>query len=71
MNDNRKSWHVTPPYLLGIAFVVLKLCKVIDWSWWLVTLPFWIPFALALVVLVVLASAKMLLEVIVAMFGRK
>jgi len=27
--------------LLGVAFVVLKLCKVIDWSWWYVTLPFW------------------------------
>lgn len=27
--------------LLGIAFVVLKLVGVIDWSWWLVTLPFW------------------------------
>lgn len=27
--------------LLGIAFVVLKLCGVINWSWWWVTLPFW------------------------------
>lgn len=27
--------------LLGVAFVVLKLCKVIDWSWWWVTLPFY------------------------------
>jgi hypothetical protein len=27
--------------LLGVAFVILKLCKVIDWSWWWVTLPFW------------------------------
>ena len=27
--------------LLGILFVGLKLCHVIDWSWWLVTLPFW------------------------------
>ena len=26
---------------LGIVFVVLKLCGVINWSWWLVTLPFW------------------------------
>jgi hypothetical protein len=26
--------------LLGIAFVVLKLCEIIDWSWWLVLLPF-------------------------------
>ncbi len=27
--------------LLGVAFVVLKLCNVITWSWWFVTLPFW------------------------------
>jgi len=26
-------------FLLGIAFIVLKLCHVINWSWWLVTLP--------------------------------
>ena len=25
--------------LLQIAFIVLKLCNVIDWSWWLVLLP--------------------------------
>lgn len=27
--------------LLGVVFVVLKLLGVINWSWWLVTLPFW------------------------------
>ena len=27
--------------LLGIAFVVLKLAGVIDWSWWWVLAPFW------------------------------
>ena len=27
--------------LLGIVYVILKLCGVIAWSWWLVTLPFW------------------------------
>lgn len=32
--------------LLGVAFVVLKLTAVIDWSWWWVTLPFWGPLAL-------------------------
>lgn len=32
--------------LLGVAFIILKLCKVIDWSWWWVTLPFWGGFAL-------------------------
>lgn len=34
--------------LLGLAFVVLKLCGVISWSWWWVTAPFWAPAALAL-----------------------
>jgi MFS superfamily sulfate permease-like transporter len=37
--------------LLTIAFIVLKLCKVIDWSWWWVTAPTWIPVAIALLVL--------------------
>ena len=27
--------------LLGVAFVILKLCKVIAWSWWWVLCPFW------------------------------
>ena len=25
--------------LLGITFIVLKLCKVVTWSWWVVLLP--------------------------------
>jgi Flp pilus assembly protein TadB len=40
--------------LLGVAFVVLKLCGVIDWSWWWVTLPFWGGLAIVLAVLVIL-----------------
>ena len=36
--------------LLGVAFVVLKLCGVIDWSWWWVTAPFWVPVVLMIVI---------------------
>jgi hypothetical protein len=36
--------------LLGVVFVTLKLCNVIDWSWWWVTLPFWGGFALVAVI---------------------
>ncbi len=36
--------------LLGVLFVALKLTNVIDWSWWLVTLPFWGGFALLLAI---------------------
>lgn len=32
--------------VLFIVFLVLKLCGVIAWSWWLVTLPLWFGFAL-------------------------
>lgn len=39
--------------LLAIAFIVLKLTKVINWSWWWVLAPLWIPTALALVILLV------------------
>ena len=39
--------------ILTIAFVVLKLCEVIDWSWWWVLSPLWIPLALAGVILLV------------------
>ena len=44
--------------LLGVAFVVLKLCGVIDWSWWWVTAPFWGPLAIltCLVLVVLLVS---------------
>lgn len=38
--------------LLTIAFIVLKLLNVIDWSWWWVLSPLWISFALALLVAV-------------------
>lgn len=39
--------------VLGVVFIVLKLCDVIAWSWWWVTAPFWIPFAIIIVVIVV------------------
>ena len=35
--------------LLTVTFVVLKLCKVIDWSWWWVLSPVWIPTILILI----------------------
>lgn len=34
--------------LLGVMFITLKLCHVIDWSWWWVTCPFWGGLTLAL-----------------------
>jgi hypothetical protein len=41
--------------LLAIVFIVLKLTKVITWSWWWVTCPLWLPWAIALVVIIIYA----------------
>jgi len=38
--------------LLGVAFVVLRLCGVINWSWWWVLAPFWIPVAFSLLIVI-------------------
>lgn len=38
-----------PLDLVTIVFITLKLCKVIDWSWWWVFAPLWIPFAIIVV----------------------
>jgi len=42
--------------LLGVVFVTLKLCGVISWSWWLVTMPFWLGPALGILFVIVMLS---------------
>ena len=44
--------------LLQIAFIVLKLCKVIEWSWLWVLAPTWIPLALVLIVAIIIGFIK-------------
>ncbi len=39
--------------LLFLVFLVLKLCNVIDWSWWWVTAPLWIPVAFTVVIAII------------------
>ena len=55
MAESKSSTTVSFPVIgiLGIVFVTLKLCGVINWSWWLVTLPFWGGLALALIFLLI------------------
>jgi hypothetical protein len=40
--------------LLAIVFIVLKLTKVITWSWLWVLAPIWIPIGIALLYLVLM-----------------
>ncbi len=49
-NTNHASIGVTG--LLLVAFVVLKLCHVIEWPWVWVLAPAWIPLAIVLVIII-------------------
>ena len=42
--------------LLVVAFIVLKLCGVIKWSWIWVLAPFWIPILLIVIIIFVLCA---------------
>lgn len=53
MKNTTVTFNPSLAGILGIAFIILKLLGVIAWSWWWVLAPFWIPFAIALVVFVV------------------
>lgn len=47
--------HLSFPALLGLLFIGLKLGGLIDWSWWLVLLPLYGGFIIALFVFAVAA----------------
>ena len=51
MNNNKVVVHSPICMILFIVFLVLKLTNVINWSWWWVTAPLWIPVSIVLVVL--------------------
>ena len=53
--------------LLGIVFIVLKLCGVINWSWWLVTLLLWGGLVLAVGIFLL----ALLFTIVVAVVSKK
>ena len=43
--------------LLTLIFIVLKLCKVIAWSWIWVLAPLWIPIGIAIALWIIIIVA--------------
>ena len=54
-NSKAASGGISGLTLLTIAFVILKLCKVIGWSWWWVLSPTLIPLAVGIIALIIAA----------------
>ncbi len=61
MSNKKSNSGLSLTAVLFIVFLVLKLTGNIDWSWWWVTSPLWMPFAILLglffivVILIVIA----------------
>ena len=51
--ENKSNGRIGFCGLLTIVFIVLKLCKVISWSWLWVFSPIWLPLALAITFVIV------------------
>ena len=45
------------PGVLFVVFLVLKLTGNIDWTWWWITSPIWIPLLAAVAILITLIIA--------------
>ena len=56
--NESKTYGITAVEVLSIAFIVLKLCGVIKWSWWWVLSPIWI----SVIILVVVVATIVLIN---------
>ena len=55
MSNEKKTIKVTGPNIgcctiLGLIFITLRLCHVIEWSWIWVLAPFWAPLGLFFII---------------------
>ncbi len=83
MDDNQRNYSVSVPitWMIGFIFIGLKLLGFIQWGWFWVRSPFWIPLAIFFSVIgIVLAImgicgimllAAVLLGSIIEAFGRR
>jgi membrane protein YdbS with pleckstrin-like domain len=61
-SNNSSSSGIGFTGLLTVAFVVLKLCGVIAWSWWWVLSPIWITILLIIAIVVLAVIVKFFTE---------
>jgi hypothetical protein len=51
-NSNSLSLSI----IIFVVFLTLKLSNVVDWSWWWVLSPIWLPFAVVLGVIMIVSA---------------
>jgi len=64
MANESRSNGIGIGMILFFIILTLKLTNTIDWSWWLVTSPLWLPFAAAVVILGIVGLIGSIVEFI-------
>ncbi|MGV0919751.1 hypothetical protein ACTS94_05090 [Empedobacter falsenii] len=67
ISNNTSSEGIGFTGVLTIVFVVLKLTHTIDWSWWWVLAPIWIPLGIFLIGLIIF----IIIQVTAAVYARR
>lgn len=62
--NNGCSIGFGPSVLLTIVFLLLKVFDKVDWSYWIVFMPLWLPFAVVVVFGILLLVVRLILDVI-------
>jgi hypothetical protein len=70
-NNKSSSSGIGICTILFLIFLVLKLCNVIDWSWWWVTAPLWGVFALIFGLLGIGLIVSLVVILITSLFRKK
>lgn len=52
-NENRRGGGFGLATIIQIVFIVLKLTKIVSWSWLWVLAPTWIGFVIAIVLVII------------------
>lgn len=62
MSNSKPSGGIGFIGLLTVVFITLKLCHVIDWSWWWVLAPLWAPLCLGLIIFAAIFAFLFIVE---------
>lgn len=65
-NENTTRGGIGFCGLLTIAFIVLKLCNAITWSWLWVLAPIWMPIAISIAIVVIVYIVGIISALVVA-----
>lgn len=57
-SNSRTNGGIGTTGLLGVAFIVLKLTGVINWSWWWVLAPLWMPVGIVFILAIPIFLVK-------------